>query len=96
MANVNNPISPTLEERFHELVKTWRKEAGHLSLASRMAKHPAYREIVSMGIAALPLLLEELRRETTRQNPVPAESEGKVQKMAEAWIQWGVAGGYIK
>ena len=95
-----------LEEHFRKLAKQWRKETSHLSLASRMAAHPAYQEIISMKWPAVPLLLEELRRkpdhwfialeEITRENPVPPESEGKIKKMAEAWIQWGIKGGYIK
>ncbi len=52
------------------------------------------------------IMLEGLRRkpdhwfialeEITGENPVPPESEGKTQKMAQAWIQWGIKGGYIK
>lgn len=54
----------------------------------------------------MPLLLEELRsnpdhwvialEEITGENPVPPECEGKVRLMADAWIRWGIAGGYLK
>jgi len=86
--------------RFQELARLWRKETSQLSVASRMAAHPAYRQIVAMGDAVVPFLLAELRRrpdhwfialeEITGQSPVPPESEGKVKKMADAWIQWGI------
>ncbi len=98
--------SVDLDKRFLELVKRWKKETVHLSLATRMAIHPAYREIVAMGWPAVPLLLSELHKradhwfialeEITGENPVPPESEGKVKKMAEAWIQWGRHRGHIK
>ena len=71
-----------------------------------MAAHPAYQEIIGMGWPVVPLLLAELQRrpdhwfialeEITGANPVPPESEGKVKKMAEAWVQWGKSGGYLK
>ena len=71
-----------------------------------MAKHPAYRQIIEMGSAAIPLLLTELRRapdfwfaalrEITKENPVPPKSAGKVKEMARAWIEWGRKRGYIQ
>jgi hypothetical protein len=70
-----------------------------------MAAHPAYQEIISMGRPAVPLLLAELRRRPdhwflalsaiTGANPVPSESAGKLAEMAEAWIRWGEAQGYL-
>ena len=97
--------SSVVQLRFHELAKRWRKETSHLSLASRMAAHPAYKQIIAMGWTAVPFLLAELRRkpdhwfialeEITGENPVPRESEGKVKKMADAWVKWGLQGGHI-
>jgi hypothetical protein len=58
-----------------------------------------------MGWPAVPLILEELRREPdqwfwaleaiTEQNPVPREVAGVVPKMAEAWIEWGKQQGIL-
>jgi hypothetical protein len=52
-----------------------------------------------MGWPAVPLLLAELQqqpdfwfkalREITKENPVPANVAGNVNKMANAWIRWG-------
>jgi len=101
-----NAPSPSVNVRFQELAKRWRKETSHLSLASRMASHPAYREIIAIGAAVVPFLLAELRRkpdhwfialeEITGENPVPPESEGKVKRMADAWVQWGIERGHFK
>ena len=97
---------PEDEKRFRELVKRWKEGTGHLRSTARMAKHPAYREVVQMGPAAVPLLLAELTRdpdfwfaalrEITKENPVPARSAGKVKDMARAWIEWGRKRGYTQ
>jgi len=62
-----------------------------------MASHSAYEQIIEMGWAVVPLLLDELRRKPdhwfialeriTGANPVPAECEGKIEKMAAAWVK---------
>lgn len=98
--------APDLAERFVVLVGAWRRETEEHSSASRMALHPAYQEIIAMGMPAVPLLLGELRkrpdfwfkalREITKENPVPARCAGNVKKMADAWIKWGKKKGLIK
>jgi hypothetical protein len=90
--------------RFEGLVQRWKRETAHISNVGKKALHPAYQEIIGMGMAALPLLLAELNREPddwfwalnaiTGASPVPAESRGNVHQMADAWIQWGVSQGY--
>jgi hypothetical protein len=99
-------VPPDDQKRFRELVKQWKEGVSHLSSTARMAKHPAYREIVQMGSAAVPLLLAELKRdpdfwfaalrEITSENPVPEKSAGKVKEMARAWIEWGRERGYLQ
>jgi hypothetical protein len=90
--------------RFERLVQRWKSETAHISNAGKKALHPAYQEIIGMGMAAVPLLLAELNREpddwfwalhaVTGATPVPPESRGNVRKMADAWIQWGCSRGY--
>jgi len=70
-----------------------------------MAMLQPYQHIIGMGMAAVPLILEELRREPhhwfwaleaiTEQNPVPPEALGKIQRMADAWVDWGIRQGLI-
>ncbi len=93
-----------LEVRFQHLVGDWKRQRGLTSSAMKMAALPAYREIVSMGTAAIPLLLAELERqpdhwfialhEITGAEPVPQESRGKIKEMAAAWIRWGKDNGF--
>src|SRR5687768_3516487 len=85
-ASGNPPNVSSLD--FASLAAKWKKETRHLSSASRMSKHPAYREIIEMGAAAIPLILAELEKkpdhwfvalhQITGANPVPARSEGNV------------------
>jgi hypothetical protein len=93
-------------EDFEALVREWKATRGHTSSAARMAKHPAYQNIMAMGEAAIPLILSELRKEPdhwflalhalTGADPVPAESRGKLAEMAKAWLEWGGFYGYIQ
>jgi hypothetical protein len=65
--------------------------------------HPAFREIVSLGEAVVPLMLADLERrprlwvwalpEITRENPVPAADQGYIARMSDAWLRWGRAKG---
>jgi hypothetical protein len=96
------PASPrveTLRDRFQELADRWREETEFHSAASALFMHPAYQEIIGLGPAVLPLLLADLEkthdhwfwalRAITGENPVPAEERGKVERMAEHWVNWG-------
>ena len=90
-------------DTFRRLVARWKEDTEFLSSTTKMTAHPAYQEIIRMGPAAVPLILEELRRECdhwftalrtiTGENPVPAEDRGKVERMREAWLRWAEAKG---
>jgi hypothetical protein len=64
-----------------------------------MVSHPAYLQIIGMGKEAVPLLLDELRREPdhwfaalqaiTGTNPIPPSACGNVDDMTQAWLSWG-------
>jgi hypothetical protein len=89
---------------FHTLVERWKRETAHQSNVAKRALHPAYQEIIGMGAAAVPLLLEELGREPddwfwalhaiTGADPVPTAGRGNLHAMVEAWLQWGREKGY--
>jgi hypothetical protein len=95
----------SLESRFRELVRQWKAERGPTSSVTKMALHPAYREIVHLGKSAVPLLLAELERqpdhwflalyELTGVDPVPKESRGRLNEMASAWLRWGREHGIV-
>jgi hypothetical protein len=90
--------------RFRRLREQWMAETENASLVEDMTGHPAYREIIGMGPAVIPLLLDELEIQphhwfaalhaVTGYNPVRAEDEGNIDKMAEAWMTWAVSASY--
>ncbi|MDZ8187073.1 MAG: hypothetical protein RMX96_19775 [Nostoc sp. ChiSLP02] len=93
-----------IETEFRELAEQWRRETGMLSVISKISMHPAYQRIIGMGQPVVPLIMRELEREPdhwfwalnaiTRANPVKPEQRGRLQQMAQAWIEWGKANGY--
>jgi hypothetical protein len=93
-----------LEALFLDLVRRWKEERGPTSSTTQLAMCPSYQRIIGLGPAVVPLLLRELEREVdhwfwalksiTGDDPVPAESRGKVREMAECWLAWGRQEGY--
>jgi hypothetical protein len=94
-----------LTERFTRLVKQWKSECRYMSNLAQMAILRSYQNIIGMGDPAIPLILQELKKETdhwfwaleaiTGENPVRNKSAGKVELMAQAWVEWGIKKGYI-
>lgn len=96
--------SQGIDRRFKELAAIWKRERGPTSSVAKMVMHPAYQQIIGLGPAVVPALLRELEYEPdhwfwalkaiTGVDPVPPESRGKVQAMAQAWVRWGREQGY--
>ncbi len=98
-------LSPAeLTAQFRSLVAEWKAARGHSSSINAWVRLPAYRAIVELGPAVVPLLLEELDKEPdhwfwalkelTGENPVTPESRGNVAAMAKCWLQWGDEKGF--
>lgn len=91
--------------RFRHLVERWKRDTEFCSSTTQMSLHPAYQQIIGMGRAALPLILDEMQREPdhwfwalsaiTGENPVPSASQGHIDQMAESWLQWGRERGWL-
>ncbi|MCI0463270.1 MAG: hypothetical protein L0Z62_40505 [Gemmataceae bacterium] len=94
----------TVEERFRRLEATWTAETGYLSSYTDIVEHPAFREIIRLGEAVVPLMLRDLEErprlwvwalpDITGANPVSPGDGGKIAKMSEAWLRWGREHGY--
>jgi hypothetical protein len=92
-------LPPEVEDRFRRLAAEWRKGVAPLSSVTRITQHPGYREIISLGREVVPLILHDLEREpdhwftalreTTGADPVPPEDQGRMDRMAAAWVRWG-------
>jgi hypothetical protein len=94
-----------LRERFQRLATEWKEQSRYLSNSAQMAMLKPYQRIIGMGWPAVPLILEEMRREPgqwfwaleaiSEENPVPAEALGNVRAMTQAWIEWGLKQGLL-
>ena len=97
-------IEPADRKRFTELADQWENETVFLSNLDSAAEHPAHKEIVSMGVPAVPLILQRMQtqgghwfhalRDITNANPVQPADRGNVTAMQEAWLEWGETNGY--
>src|SRR5262249_22628797 len=87
---------PSIEQRFEELARQWKKGTAYSSSAADIATHPAYQQIIGMGRDVLPYIFQELRRKPdhwfwalnaiTGENPVPQTARGELNKMTDAWL----------
>lgn len=97
---------PELDVRFRELADAWKRDSVFSSSVQQIAMHPAYQKIVGMGPCAVGMILRDLQDQPdhwfwalhaiTGENPVPEESQGKIDEMAKAWINWGREVGYLR
>ena len=100
--------APTLnaQDEFERLSSGWRADRPRGADVAQMVEHPAYKRIVDLGPAAIPLILRELDREVdhwfsalhtlTGADPVPEDDKGDLRAMAEAWLNWGKSKGHIQ
>ena len=94
-----------LRVAFEELALSWSAGTAHLSSPAKMVEHAAYRQIIGLGPAVLPVLLRDLAETgrfwfpalnaITGENPIPPDAAGDVERMTDAWIGWGRANGLI-
>lgn len=88
----------SIQSKFQALVKKWKDETAHLSSPNDIAIHPAYQQIIGMGLDVLPLIFQELRdgggrwhwalKAITGADPVPETDRGKVHLIKSAWLKW--------
>jgi hypothetical protein len=109
MSRANVPassVSPDTERDFYALAEQWRSETAFISIAKEQADNFAYHQIIGMGKEVLPLIFRELEATTsdwfwalraiTRADvKIAARHLGDVDKVAEAWLEWGRSHGYV-
>lgn len=94
-----------LRPEFTALVEQWRRETGFLSSVDEKILHSAYQSIMTMGIDAVPLVLEELEARgghwfwalhfmTKGVDPVPEGAD--IAAARDAWLEWGKKEGHLK
>ncbi len=97
-------LAETVGQRFRRLESVWTADVCYSSSPSEHWEHPAFREIIRMGEAVVPLMMRDLEKEPqlwvwalleiTGANPVQASEAGNIKKMSEAWVRWGREHGY--
>lgn len=95
---VDTSVPHVIEERFAELAKQWRDRTAAQSVLSARFRDPAYLAILGLGRPIIPLLLRELAARTdhwwhalmilTGENPAPPSAAGRLDELADAWLQW--------
>jgi hypothetical protein len=94
----------TVEHRFRQLEATWMTEVGHHASTTKLVDHRAFQEIIRLGPAVVPFMLQHLEKrprlwvwalpEITGADPVPVSDRGNTAEMSEAWLRWARAKDY--
>lgn len=85
-----------VEKRFNELRAVWERDTRWSSDLNDYLYHPAYREIISMGWDAVPLIIDRLRVSPDHWFTALVEITGKdraagamtVGDAAQLWVSW--------
>jgi hypothetical protein len=95
----------TLEEKFNEQAKLWRREISGQSSLTKITGNKHYSKIIKMGTGVIPFILRELQSEPapwflalrilTENAEVGRNSPGNFEHIANEWINWGKANGHI-
>lgn len=98
----------SLKERFLKLAEEFHIGSMNISSITKIKEHPAYQQIVSLGMDAVPLLLEAMRNETPPGHwfvamhdicghavNIPKELWGRVREIEQLYIKWGLENEWI-
>lgn len=102
-------ISKKLEEkefrRFLSLKNQWKDETLFVSSGTVLISNSAYREIISLGSAAIPWIIREMKKNNdhwfyalekiTGVNPIKKKNIGVVENMKKDWIDWASNKDYV-
>ncbi len=98
-------VSVDVQREFDRLAAEWKRDTAHLSSPTMIARHEAYKEIVGMGLVAIPLILRDLQKGPalwfmalgiiTGESPVRTGDRGNIEAMRSAWLDWGERNRYI-
>ena len=103
LAELSAPSAIDLEQQFYQEAEKWDTETAHLSSPAQRFAHPSYVAILGMANdnreKIIDLLLRDMqqnRREwfwalsyLTHENPIPRAASGRLEKMIDAWVEWG-------
>lgn len=96
---------PSPSNVFQTLAARWRAETRFSSSIVDIVMNDAYQQIIGLGLPAVPLILEELRKRPghwywalgaiTRADPAKDVRPGDIQGICDAWLDWGRKNGLV-
>lgn len=92
-----------IDQRFSRLEAQWEEDTAFVSSAHEFVLHPAYLEIIGMGLPALPFIFRRLSQSPAPWFPAlraivgfdPGDGAPDADAALTAWIDWGRAHGYV-
>lgn len=98
-------VDRELAIKFEALAHQWLQETKYLSDPVRKILHPSHLKLIAMGERILPLVLREVEKMSghwfvilnaiSPENPVKPEDETNIERLANAWLEWGRRKGLI-
>ena len=95
----------SIVDRFRQLAAKWSEETSHMSSVTRAIAQPSYQAIIKLGWDAVPLMLQDLRKDKgfwypalnaiTGIRPFDPKDAGNSRRMTQAWVNWGHKKGLI-
>jgi len=95
-----------LEKKFNELKRKWKEATLFSSNTHEIILNSYYQMIIGIGPKAIPIILEDMRKEPnpwfwalkaiSGDDPIPEEDRGNLKKMTAHWLNWGYEKGYTK
>lgn len=89
----------TVKELFGVLADEWSRETANVSSVTALVSHPSYQQIIALGWAVVPHLLDDLQTHRrmwfpaltaiTSIRPFDPSEAGDSKRMTDAWIKWG-------
>lgn len=101
----SNVEAEKAKREFDVLVKEWKEATAHFSSERQQVGHLSFLRIAVLGEKALPLILDEFRREPTSgwlsvleafAGKDVASDATTYREAIECWINWGKDKGYLK
>lgn len=103
---ITGSASNLLKAKFDRLAAAWRTATAFSSTTTEIILDPNYQQIIGMGVAVVPLILQELRNDPdhwywalaaiTGANPTKNVPEGDLQATCDAWLDWGKRRGIVR
>ncbi len=94
----------TIEQRFRTLEAAWNADTAHLSTPAKIINHPAFQEIIGLGMAVVPFMLRDMEARPRLWvwalpriiglDPLSEGDRTNIAKASNAWLQWAKENGY--